>query len=308
MTWGIEGNVVERFASAGVPGDRISFVRDTYTFDFPGPAGRVRAAVPELLRADHERLRGGREERPGRRAATGAGDAVHGAEQGAEPGVDLHPRDLPARHRRTLTPKETDMTRFALPRDLSFNTEKVADPSALAQERRAASWLYLNGEEFAAMEGGISYAQVQHAVPTSINVISDSAEGPRPRAGAAARGRSRRAPPPHPGDVPLRSPRVGRRVHVLGPAGRRGSRRGARRGRAEQRAVLQVRRLQAVGSPVDRDAPARRSLPQSSGAWRQLLHGPLVPSGSRKKTKEPQLKTWTSLTSTPRRSNSVRAA
>ena len=65
------------------------------------------------------------------------------------------------------------MTRFALPQDLSFNTEKVADPSALAQERRAASWLYLNGEEFAAMEGGISYAQVQHAVPTSINVISD---------------------------------------------------------------------------------------------------------------------------------------
>ena len=57
------------------------------------------------------------------------------------------------------------MTRFALPRDLSFNTEKVADPSALAQERRAASWLYLNGEEFAAMEGGISYAQVQQPSP-----------------------------------------------------------------------------------------------------------------------------------------------
>ena len=65
------------------------------------------------------------------------------------------------------------MSRFQLPRDLSFNTEKVADPSALAQERRAASWLYLNGAEFAAMEGGISYAQVQRAVPTSINVISD---------------------------------------------------------------------------------------------------------------------------------------
>ena len=65
------------------------------------------------------------------------------------------------------------MTRFALHSDLRFNSEKVADPSALAQERRAASWLYLNGEEFAAMEGGISYAQVQHAVPTSINVISD---------------------------------------------------------------------------------------------------------------------------------------
>ena len=36
MTWGVESNVVERFASAGVPEDRISFVRATYTFDFPG--------------------------------------------------------------------------------------------------------------------------------------------------------------------------------------------------------------------------------------------------------------------------------
>jgi SAM-dependent methyltransferase len=36
MTWGIEDNVTERFAAAGVPEDKISFVRDTYTFNFPG--------------------------------------------------------------------------------------------------------------------------------------------------------------------------------------------------------------------------------------------------------------------------------
>jgi SAM-dependent methyltransferase len=36
MTWGIEANVIERFASAGVPPDNVSFVRDTYTFNFPG--------------------------------------------------------------------------------------------------------------------------------------------------------------------------------------------------------------------------------------------------------------------------------
>jgi SAM-dependent methyltransferase len=36
MTWGIEANVIERFASAGVPQDNVSFVRDTYTFNFPG--------------------------------------------------------------------------------------------------------------------------------------------------------------------------------------------------------------------------------------------------------------------------------
>jgi hypothetical protein len=36
MTWGIEANVIERFASAGVPQGNVSFVRDTYTFNFPG--------------------------------------------------------------------------------------------------------------------------------------------------------------------------------------------------------------------------------------------------------------------------------
>ena len=36
MTWGIEDNVIERFGAAGVPKDRISFARDTYTFNFPG--------------------------------------------------------------------------------------------------------------------------------------------------------------------------------------------------------------------------------------------------------------------------------
>jgi SAM-dependent methyltransferase len=36
MTWGIEANVVERFSGAGVPPERVSFVRDTYTFNFRG--------------------------------------------------------------------------------------------------------------------------------------------------------------------------------------------------------------------------------------------------------------------------------
>ena len=65
------------------------------------------------------------------------------------------------------------MGRFELPRDITFNTGKVADPSVFARERQAASWLYLNGEEFAAMEGGISYAQVERAVERAINVVSD---------------------------------------------------------------------------------------------------------------------------------------
>jgi len=35
MTWGIEANVTERFAAAGVPAANISFARDTYTFSLP---------------------------------------------------------------------------------------------------------------------------------------------------------------------------------------------------------------------------------------------------------------------------------
>ena len=36
MTWGMEDQVKERFASAGVPEGNIAFVRDTYTFNFSG--------------------------------------------------------------------------------------------------------------------------------------------------------------------------------------------------------------------------------------------------------------------------------
>ena len=42
MTWGVESNVIERFAAAGVPPEKVSFARDTFTFKFPGvPSGFV---------------------------------------------------------------------------------------------------------------------------------------------------------------------------------------------------------------------------------------------------------------------------
>ena len=38
MTWGLEETVTQRFGSAGVPPENISFRRETYTFRFPfGP-------------------------------------------------------------------------------------------------------------------------------------------------------------------------------------------------------------------------------------------------------------------------------
>jgi SAM-dependent methyltransferase len=43
MTWGVEDNVVERFAGAGVPEENISFERDTYTFTLPGPPSELLA-------------------------------------------------------------------------------------------------------------------------------------------------------------------------------------------------------------------------------------------------------------------------
>ena len=36
MTWGVEDNVVERFTAAGVPPDHVSFVKDTYHFNYAG--------------------------------------------------------------------------------------------------------------------------------------------------------------------------------------------------------------------------------------------------------------------------------
>ena len=65
------------------------------------------------------------------------------------------------------------MTNFELPSDVRFNRGPIADPNAFADDFGAASWLYLCGEEFAAMDGGMSYGQVQAAVPECENIVSD---------------------------------------------------------------------------------------------------------------------------------------
>src|SRR5689334_18956334 len=65
------------------------------------------------------------------------------------------------------------MSGFETPTELMNNRGLIDDPEAFARERDAASWLYLCGEEFASMEGGMSYADVERAVPVSANVVSD---------------------------------------------------------------------------------------------------------------------------------------
>src|SRR2546423_8695526 len=59
------------------------------------------------------------------------------------------------------------------PTDLMHNRGLISDPKALAHEKGAESWLSLCGEEFASVEGGMSYAEVERAVPVSANVVSD---------------------------------------------------------------------------------------------------------------------------------------
>src|SRR4029078_7452918 len=69
------------------------------------------------------------------------------------------------------------MAGFETPTDLANNRGLISDPEAFAREKGAASWLYLCGEEFASMEGGMSYADVQAAVPESANVVSAPPRG-----------------------------------------------------------------------------------------------------------------------------------
>lgn len=65
------------------------------------------------------------------------------------------------------------MADFHVPSDLTFNRGPIADPDAFARDAEAASWLFLCGEEFAAMEGGMSYADVEAAVDESAQIVSD---------------------------------------------------------------------------------------------------------------------------------------
>jgi hypothetical protein len=41
MTWGVEDEVTERFTAAGIAAERISFARDTWTFNYPGPPSEL---------------------------------------------------------------------------------------------------------------------------------------------------------------------------------------------------------------------------------------------------------------------------
>ncbi len=68
MTWGIEDDVIERFAAAGVPEEEDLVRAGHLHVHLPGGSIGARHLVQELLRADHECVRGCRGGRPRCRA------------------------------------------------------------------------------------------------------------------------------------------------------------------------------------------------------------------------------------------------
>jgi hypothetical protein len=66
MTWGVENNVIERFAAAGVPAAQVAFMRDTFTFRYPGPPtellGQFRAYYGPTMNAFEAAAKNGKEE------------------------------------------------------------------------------------------------------------------------------------------------------------------------------------------------------------------------------------------------------
>jgi hypothetical protein len=65
------------------------------------------------------------------------------------------------------------MPGFETPTGLAFNRGPVADPESFARDAQAASWLFLCGDAFAQMEGGMSYTDVEAAVDESVNIVAD---------------------------------------------------------------------------------------------------------------------------------------
>ena len=99
MTWGIDDTVIERFAAAGVPADRVSLERDTYTFDFPGTPSQLLALFREYYGPTMNAYAAAAA--AGREADLQAELEALFNEQNAstEPGATSHPGHVPARDR-----------------------------------------------------------------------------------------------------------------------------------------------------------------------------------------------------------------
>ena len=93
--------MTERFAAAGVPSDKISFARDTYTFNYPGPpsefVGDFRAYYGPTMNAFAAAEKNGT-----RRRTQAELEALFESQNtSASQDATSHSRDVPARDRRS---------------------------------------------------------------------------------------------------------------------------------------------------------------------------------------------------------------
>ena len=101
MTWGVENNVIERFAAAGVPaGEDLVRARHLHV-RLPGHAVGVPRELPGLLRPDDERVRR-RGASSGKRSSTPSSTRSSMRTTRAPQRRHLDPGDVPAGHRHTL--------------------------------------------------------------------------------------------------------------------------------------------------------------------------------------------------------------
>ena len=99
MTWGIEGNVIERFAAAGVPEDAISFARDTYTFNFPGPPSQLVEAFRKYYGPTMNAFEAAEKNGARRRSTERVGSSVQQPKPEPKQECHIHSCDLLTRHR-----------------------------------------------------------------------------------------------------------------------------------------------------------------------------------------------------------------
>jgi len=152
------------------------------------------------------------------------------------------------------------MAGFQLPQNLIYNRGAIQEPTAYARETGCASWLFLVGEEFASMPGGMSYAQVQQAVPVSARVVSDpplELDLDLARQHVAA---LEQLPRPTLISCRTRAESFRRCLHVRRTQSGGNASGGGHRGRARRRSVLRVSGVQGMGAVIDGIA-ARRGHP-----------------------------------------------
>src|ERR1700735_5018225 len=100
--------------------------------------------------------------------------ALHGQSRvGRRPSTDSCARPTADGRLAAARNGRVPMAEFQTPTDLTHNRGLVVDPAAFAKDAGAESWLFMCGEEFAGMEGGMSFADIQSAVGESVNLIAD---------------------------------------------------------------------------------------------------------------------------------------